>query len=163
MIKKIVLFVFISIVVNSCTKDDICSEGTPTTPLLIITFKNINNPLFSKSVNKLTVSTIIDSDTIHLVKSTTTDSIAIPLRTGLDITDYLFVENDQDETPGNTDGITFSYLRENVYINRACAFKTIYTFLSVDRETDTDNWIQEIIVNKFIIENEEETHVTIYH
>jgi len=163
MIKKIVLFVFISVVVNSCTKDDICTEGTPTTPLLIITFKNFNNPLFSKSVDTLTVTTIVEGDSIHLYRFQTTDSIAIPLNTGADFTDYLFVKDDSNDNPGNTDGITFSYLRENVYINRACAFKTIYTFLSADRETDTDNWIQEIIVNKFIIENEEETHVTIYH
>ena len=163
MIKKIVLFLCISFIVNSCTKDDICSEGTPTTPLLIVTFKNFNNPLLSKSVENLTVSTIIENDTTHVVNKTTTDSIAIPLRTGLDITDYLFVENDQDENPGNTDGVTFSYIREDVYINRACAFKTIYKQLSADRETDTDNWIIEIIVNKFIVENEEDTHVIIYH
>jgi len=163
MIKKIVLFVITLFIVNSCTKDDICSEGTPTTPFLIITFKNFNNPLFSKSVTNLTVSNIIENDTTHIVKSTTIDSIAIPLRTGLDFTDYLFVQNDQDESPGNTDGVTFSYIREDVYINRACAYKTIYNFLSADREVDTNNWIQEIIVNKFIVENEEETHVTIYH
>ena len=163
MIKKIVLFICTFFLVNSCTKDDICSEGTPTTPLLIVTFKNINNPQFSKSVDSLTVSTIIESDTIHLVKSTTTDSITIPLRTGLDITDYLFVESDRIETLGNTDKVTFSYIREDVYINRACAFKTIYKQLSADRETDTDNWIIEIIVNKFIVENEEDTHVIIYH
>ncbi|MBE9489166.1 MAG: hypothetical protein IMY67_02630, partial [Bacteroidetes bacterium] len=145
------------------TKDDICSEGTPTTPLLIITFKNFNNPLFSKSVDSLTVSTIVENDTIHLVKSTTTDSIAIPLRTGFDYTDYLFVENDQNDNPGNTDKIKFNYQRESVYINRACAFKLIYNQLSADRETDSDNWIQEITVNKLTVENENETHVTIYH
>lgn len=163
MIKKIVLLIIITFFANSCTKDDICSEGTPTTPSLIVTFKNFNNPLFSKSVTNLTVSTIIENDTTHIVTTTTTDSIAIPLRTGLDTTNYLFVENDTNEDSENTDGVTFSYIRESVYINRACAFKAIYKQLSADRETDTDNWIQEIIVNKFTVENEEETHVTIYH
>lgn len=163
MVKKIVLLVFISLIINSCTKDDICSEGTPTTPLLIITFKNINNPNFSKPVNSLTVSTIVDNDSIHLYRFETTDSIAIPLNTGADFTDYLFVENDLDETPGNTDKINFNYQRENIYINRACAFKAIYKQLSADRETDTDNWIQEITVIKFKVENENETHVTISH
>ena len=163
MIKKIVLLLFISLIVNSCTKDDICSEGTPTTPFLVVTFKNHDNPLFSKSVNNLTISTIVDNDTIHIIKSTTTDSIAIPLRTGFDFTDYLFVENDDNISIENTDKINFNYQRESVYINRACAFKAIYNFLSADRETDTENWIDEITVNKFTVENENEAHVTVFH
>lgn len=163
MIKKLVLLVFISLIINSCTKDDICSEGTPTTPFLIITFKNHNNPLFSKSVDSLTVTTIIDNDSIHVYRFVTTDSIAIPLNTGANFTDYLFVKDDNTENPGNTDNINFNYQRESVYINRACAFKAIYTQLSADLEIDTDNWIDEVIVNKFIVENENETHVTIFH
>lgn len=163
MIKKLVLLLFVSLVLNSCTKDDICSEGTPTTPLLIIKFKNYDNPLFSKTVNNLTVTTIVDNDTIHLYRFQTIDSIAIPLNTGEDFTDYLFVKDDENENSGNTDKINFNYQRESVYINRACSFKAIYTFLSADREIDSDNWIDEITVNKLIIENEEETHVTIFH
>jgi len=163
MLKKLILLLFVSLVVNSCTKDDICSEGTPTTPFLIITFKNFNNPLFSKTVNNLTVTTIVDNDSIHLYRFETTDSIAIPLNTGADFTDYLFVKDDASDTPGNTDKINFNYQRESVYINRACAFKAIYTFLSADLEIDSDNWIDETIVNKLIVENEDETHVTIFH
>ncbi len=163
MIKKIVLLIFISLVANSCTKDDICSEETPTTPFLIITFKNINNPNLSKEVNNLTVTTIVENDSIHLYRFITTDSIAIPLRAGFDFTDYLFVENDQIDNPGNTDKINFNYERENIYINRACAFKAIFNQLSADLEIDTDNWIEEITVNKFTVENEDETHVTIFH
>ena len=163
MIKKIVLLLVIALSVNSCTRDDICTEETPTTPFLIITFKNFNNPLFSKSVESLTVTTIVDNDSIDVVKFIKTDSIAIPLRTGFDFTDYLFVENDQDEEPGNTDKVTFSYQRENIYINRACAFKAIYTQLSANRESDNNNWIQEIVINEFIVENENKTHVTIFH
>ena len=163
MIKKLVLLVFISLIVNSCTKDDICSEGTPTTPFLIITFKNYDNPLFSKSVDNLTVTTIVDNDSIHIYRFETTDSIAIPLNSGADFTDYLFVKDDENDNPGNTDKINFNYQRESVYINRACSFKAIYTLLSGDLEIDTDNWIDEVIVNKFIVENEDETHVTIFH
>ena len=107
---------------------------------------------------RLLTETTVDVDIDY-----TTDSIAIPLRTGFDFTDYLFVENDQDEEPGNTDKVTFSYQRENIYINRACAFKAIYTQLSANRESDNNNWIQEIVINEFIVENENKTHVTIFH
>ena len=149
--------------INGCSKDDICTEETPTTPLLIITFKNFNNQLFSKSVDSLTVTTIVDNESVDIIKYNTTDSIAIPLRTGFDFTDYLFIENDQEEIPGNTDKVTFNYSRENIYINRACAFKAIFEQLSVEGENDTDNWIQEIRVNKFTVENENETHIIIFH
>ena len=163
MIKKIVLFIYISFLVNSCTKDDICSEGTPTTPLLIVTFKNYNNPLISKSVDNLTITTIVAGDSIHIYQYQTTDSIAIPLNLNEDFTNYLFVKEDATDNSGNTDKINFNYQRESVYINRACAFKANYKQLSADLEIDTGNWIDEIIVNKFIVENEEDTHVTIYH
>ncbi len=163
MVKKIILLLIITITVNGCTKDDICTEDTPVTPLLIITFKNFNNQLFSKSVENLTVTTIVDKDSTDVIKFTTTDSIAIPLRTDFDFADYLFVENDQTDAPGNTDKVIFSYQREDIYINRACAFKAIFKQLSVEREVDANNWIQEIRVNTFIVENENETHVTIFH
>jgi len=163
MIKKLILLVFVFFIVNSCTKDDICSEGTPTTPFLIITFKNIDNPLFSKTVDNLTVTTIIEGDSIYLFRFQTTDSIAIPLNTDEDFTEYLFVKDDANATPGNTDKINFNYQRGSVYINRACAFKAIYTGLAADLEIDSDNWIDQTTVNKFIVENEDETHVTIFH
>jgi len=67
------------------------------------------------------------------------------------------------DSPGNTDRVTFNYQRENIYINRACAFKSIFKQLSAEREIDPKSWIQEIRVNKFIVENENETHITIFH
>lgn len=163
MAKKIIVLVLVSFMLNSCTKDDICTEGTATTPSLIVTFKNFDNPLFSKSVNNLTVTTIVEGDSIHIYRFETTDSIAIPLNTNMDFTDYLFVKDDDSDNPGNTDKINFNYQRESEYINRACAFKAIYTQLAADLEIEENNWIDETTVNKFRVENEDETHVTIFH
>jgi hypothetical protein len=78
-------------------------------------------------------------------------------------TEYLLIKGNTSTTDGNTDKITFNYERDNVYINRACAFKTIYRDLITQLEVEEDNWINEIEINKLIIENEEETHVTIFH
>jgi len=163
MIKKLIFLFIIAGIINGCSKDDICTGETPTTPLLIVTFKNFNNQLFSKSVDSLTVRTIIENEPVNIIKYNTTDSIAIPLRVGFDFTDYLFIENDNEENSGNTDNLTFNYSRENIYINRACAFKTNFEQLSVESEDDNDNWIQEIRVNKFTVENENETHIIIFH
>ena len=80
-----------------------------------------------------------------------------------DTTDYLLIRGNTTNTDGNTDSITFTYQRDNIYINRACAFKTIYKNLITQLEIEENNWINEIEVNTLIIENEENTHVTIFH
>ena len=59
--------------------------------------------------------------------------------------------------------VTFNYQRDNIYINRACAFKTIYRDLQKLLEVEEDNWINEIEINYSLIENEQNTHVTIFH
>jgi len=163
MIKRLVFLFIIIGVINGCSKDDLCTEDTPVTPLLIVTFKNFDNQLFSKSVENLTVTTIVENQHVDILKYNTTDSIAIPLDTNFDFTDYLFIENDQEEIAGNTDNVAFNYNREDIYINSACAFKAIFKQLSALRENDDDNWIKEIRVNKFIVENENETHIIIFH
>ena len=164
MFKKIVLLFFTIGIISACTKDDICTEETPTTPKLIIKFKNKINPLLSKDVSYLTVTTIVDNDSIDIFKSETTDSIAIPLNTGANFTEYLFIENDTASTSGNTDKVIFAYQRDNIYINRACSFKAIFKELLTQLEVvEGENWISEIEVNKSTVENEDEIHVTIFH
>ena len=164
MIKKIaVIFLFISIILG-CSKDDICTGDTPTTPKLIIVFKSrINNNIF-REVPNLTVTTIIENDTVNIYKSVTTDSIAIPLNTGVDITEFQFIRDNTNDNPGNTDIVTFSYQRDYIYINRACAFKATFNDLISQLEiVENENWIAEIIVNENTVEDENTTHVIVYH
>ena len=163
MLKKIVFSVLLITFITSCTRDDICSEETPKTPFLIINFKSKINPLLSKEVPNLTVTTIVNKETIDLYKSETRDSIAIPLNVLANTTEYLLIKGNTSTTDGNIETITFNYERDNVYINRACAFKTIYRDLTTQLEVEQDNWINEIEINKLIIENEDEAHVTIFH
>ena len=163
MFKKIIFSVLLIALSVSCTRDDICTDETPKTPLLIINFKSKINPLLAKEVPDLTVTTIINDENVDLYKSVTRDSIAIPLNTLADTTDYLLIRGNTTNTDGNTDSITFTYQRDNIYINRACAFKTIYKNLITQLEIEENNWINEIEVNTLIIKNEENTHVTIFH
>ena len=69
-------FLFI-LLLFSCEKDDICLEGTPATPRMIILFKDFENPKVKKVVEDLLIRGL------GLVDSLTTfsgDSIAVPLR-----------------------------------------------------------------------------------
>jgi hypothetical protein len=102
---------------------------------------------------------------VNIYKSATTDSIAVPLKTDMDITQLLFVEGDTEESDGNADLVTFNYQRENIYVNRACSYKMIYKSINIDveQESDNTNWIQntEIVITN--IENENTAHITIFH
>lgn len=146
----------------ACTGDDICTEGTATTPLLIITFKNRLAPLLSKEVINLTVETD-DANSSQVISKITTDSIAIPLNAGTDITKYRFIK-DYEDTNSNSDTITFTYSRQDIYVNRACAFKTIYNSFAADLQDEgAENWIFTVNVLTEIIENENQTHINILH
>ena len=92
MLKKIVFSALFIVFITGCTKDDICTEETPKTPLLIIKFKSKVNPLLSKEVSNLTVTTIVNDENIDLYKSETRDSIAIPLNTQSNTTNYLLIK-----------------------------------------------------------------------
>lgn len=159
MIKKIFIAIaFISLVTAGCSKDDICSPDTPTTPLLIITFNDINNPGVRKTVQGLTVrATSVDG---IVVNAATTDSIAIPLPTGADSTEYEFRMNSNTEPV--SDFYIFDYTREDVYVNRACSFKTTYTDLTLT-DDGIANWIFRETINNSTIEDETQAHLTFFH
>jgi len=159
MLKKIAgLVAFFILITAGCSKDDICSQDTPTTPLLIITFNDINNPTQRKTVPGLTVRAT--SNNQNIVNAASTDSIAIPLPTGADITEYRFIRSTNSEPV--SDFYTFNYVREDVYVNRACAFKTTYTNLTAAGDGTAD-WIFRVEVNNQTIEDETQAHLTFFH
>jgi len=162
----------------TCEKDDICEEGAAVIPKLIVTFYDINNPNDKKEVSDMLVFGVDDANEVVIFSGssiTTTDSIAFPLRTDSNVSKIVFHKDyavDDNDTPddtsddfllGNQDVIDFSYVRESVYISRACGYITNYIELNSNIEADTNNWIidSEIIIPT--IENETEAHVKIYH
>ncbi|NJM80828.1 MAG: hypothetical protein HC854_16675 [Flavobacterium sp.] len=61
------------------------------------------------------------------------------------------------------DIITFNYTKEDIYISRACGFRTVFNLNDADPViTIVDDWIKDIEVIQPSIENENETHVKIY-
>ena len=164
MIRKILLTILTIAIFNACTRDDICAEGTATTPLMIVVFKDVNSPLDNKAVPDLSVITSGDTNTA-VVFEATTDSITIPLRTSMDLTEYLFVRDSSDTINFNIDNVAFNYERQDIYVNRACAFKTIYSNLNADLELEEplQNWIRIVEVVKTTVEDETEVHITIMH
>ena len=99
--KKIILLVLlITFSFSSCEKDDICDANTPTTPRLVITFYDYDNPSVLKSVTKLKVvgagmteGIIFNAATDDSKYLTSGNTISIPLKTNEDTTSYSFTLN----------------------------------------------------------------------
>jgi hypothetical protein len=176
--KKIISFLLLfAFGLSSCEKDDICDPNTPTTPRLIISFYDINNSAVKKNVTRLKV--IGDGQTEGIVFNesalddekylTSGDSIGIPLKTDADTATFSFILNSGNPNPSltNTDKIKFNYTRQNVYVSRACGFKTIF---KLDPEVPFEHtdpagdglWMQNIERINLNIEYENETHLKVY-
>ena len=89
------------------------------------------------------------------------------MKTFQDASVLYFIQNGSAEptSDDNSDEVTFNYTRKNVYVSRACGYKTLYTLDATNPvivTPDASNWIQNVIVSQPNIENENETHVKIY-
>lgn len=147
----------------NCEPDDICEQGTPTTPKLIVEFYDNASPTVRKNVTNLGIiangmSTGILFDGVS--------KIQVPLKTDADKVNYDFVLNSTTTTPTPiTDKITINYTRKDVFISRACGYKTNFELNANPNGmvlNTPKNWIKEINIQKFTIENENETHVKIF-
>ena len=161
---KVVCFLILGAILltTGCTRDDICDPAMAVTPLLIITFKDNANVTQAKSVTGLSVRKNDVDSTLVFRTTEATDSIAIPLDTETDITELLFILNDDDnEETTNGDRLNFTYQREETYVNRACGFKTTYSEFDTELLDDTDNWITSFLLLQTTITDETEAHLTI--
>jgi len=169
--KKIKYFVFAFAVfglyiMSSCEKDDICAEGTPTTPQLILRFYDLANPDETQSVPELFAFGLDDDDNVVDflgLLAATTDSIVIPLRTTHNSTRFVLQRNYASDGSGNPDVVTVNYLREDVYVSRACGFKTIFNSIALSVALDGDNWIINSEILQPNVENENQAHVKVLH
>ena len=177
--KKILSLLLLVIVTSSsCEKDDICDANTPTTPRLVIDFYNISNASVKKNVTNLKVigdgaaeGIVFDSSLTgaaqYLVNGST---ISIPLKTDVNSTKYRFILNWGNSNPTliDIDEVTFNYTRNDVFVSRACGFKTLFTFAPKDPYIHTavpitkEKWMQAISIEKTNIDNENETHIKVF-
>ena len=175
------LVAFAAIVSFSCEKDDICAEGTLTTPLLVIEFFNAANTTedVAKNVTNLWVEAVnpnVDDDMIIIdpiqADAQTVNTISIPLRTQEGSTQYRFISNyeiDNGMQLGNEDILMFNYETQEIFLSRACGYIANYTLNDSDGVTvtvDSDNWINPttgVQISETNVQNETVTHVKIYH
>lgn len=164
----ILLILSLVIYVSSCEKDDICVDGD--TPLLVIGFYDIDDTTASKDVPSLRIKEVILDSTVNTItdRSSSLDSIGIPLRSDATTTSFAFITNSADdadtgEETGSIDTLTFSYTTREAFLSRACGFVMNFDNLSVTLPASANNWIQDIKVVQESIENSNNVHVKIYY
>jgi len=178
-----ILIAITAIVSFSCEKDDICTEGTLTTPLLVIEFFDATNTSGEdvvKTVTNLWVEAVDPTLDENMVivnpiqsEAATVSTVSIPLRTQEGNTEYRFISeyqiDDMGNQSGNEDIITFNYETQEIFLSRACGYITNYTLNVSDGAVvtvDVDNWINMstgIQISEINVQNETVTHVKIYH
>ena len=157
------------IVMFGCEKDDICPETTQTTPRLVIEFYDLTSPdellqvpgLFALGLGAEDTEVPINNEIV-----TTRSSIALPLKTDAIETEFILYKSYDivdGEVIGNPDRIKVTYDSENVYVSRACGYKTTFDVQTFAITTDSDQWMigSEILITE--ITNENDIHVKILH
>jgi hypothetical protein len=171
--KKLILLLFvIALSFSSCEKDDICDPKTVTTSRLVITFYDVTNSSVKKNVTDLKIigEGMTDGVSFNVTSLINGSTVSIPLKTNSDATTFRFILNAENTNPAliNEDILKFNYVRENLFVSRACGFKTEYTldpqtpYVHTDAAVPDQKWIQFIAVKNSIIANENETHLEIF-
>lgn len=164
--KKLILIPVVALIALfswNCEKDDICSESTPTTPRLVVQFYDINDPTTAKNVNSLLVSGTGASEALGVFSGVS--QIVLPLRITEDQTQYTFTLNSNNTAIDNTDVLTFNYTRDEVFVSRACGYKTIFALDATTPFVQDDGsdlrWMNNVSVEQPNILNEDEVHISV--
>jgi hypothetical protein len=157
---------------SSCEKDDICDANTVTTPRLVISFYDVTNSAILKNTTnlKITGEGMTDGVVFNGSSLINGSTVSIPLKTNADATTFRFILNSGNTNTAlvNEDILKFNYTREELFVSRACGFKTEYTldplapYVLSDAAIGDEKWIQYIAVKNSIIANENEIHLEIY-
>ena len=158
-LKKNLFYLFFILI--SCEKDDICIESEIGTPRIILSFYDKINKNLKKPVENLLIKGLEKEDTLDIFSG---DSIAIPLRNDSNFSKYEFILNAGGEN-SNNDTIHIFYSRYDLYINRACGFKSNFILNNPPTAllNKDNNWINEIVKLKDTVLNEDYSHLAIYH
>lgn len=174
--KKIYLLLLVTLAFSNCEKDDICTDET--TPRLILEFYDISNPTNLKDVTNLKVKAEGAADFIvfntSLLETDPTrylfngNKLELPLDILHDTTKYNLTLRSTTPASANQDSLQFNYTRQNVFVSRACGYKTIFELnptpngvIKTDGATADGFWIQDINIQTTNIETENEVHIKI--
>lgn len=177
-IAAILIILLLATGFSACEKDDICDADTPTTPRLVIQFYNstgvLKNLTNLKAVAEgMATGVVFNESGTEITKYlSNANQIELPLDLTKDKVVYYLSLNSTDSTLIKTDTLEFNYDRKTLYVSRACGYKTLFNLnnlpgippafvLNNNTVPQIGNWINSVIVEKYNLESENETHIKI--
>lgn len=147
----------------ACEKDDICNEGTPGTPKLVIRFYDQENPTEAKDLPGIKIQYIARDYPIY--EKTTNDSIALPMDLTSNATRYAFILPTSTASLTIADTLQFNHHnRIDEYTRRACGYKASFQLTNPPVSvTNSASWFIRAEILTDTIRNEEQAHLAIYH
>lgn len=160
--KKYIVLLFVvlfSVSFWNCEKDDLCADGTATTPRLVIEFYD---ETVTDSIITIPNIGFFETSVNDTIEESNVSQILVPLKTNEDsVTFALVLYGDTTTTTDDlTDYITINYTRQDIYISRACGYKTNFTISDV--ALNSTNWISTDTIAQNSITNENEVHIKLY-
>tara|TARA_R110002012_G_scaffold270484_2_gene454894 strand:- start:715 stop:1269 length:555 start_codon:yes stop_codon:yes gene_type:complete len=181
-LKSILLLLCCFFIVTTCEKDDICANSTPTTPRMVVSFKDIVVRENLKTVNNFRAQGVGNDAVLTGFNNVDVSEVILPLKIdvpNIEITTQYELSKDVNEvddngTPNdpsddielvNSDIITITYIVREIYVSPACGYKVQFENVSITIEPDADNWIllSEPENDNLIITDETITHYNLFH
>jgi hypothetical protein len=175
--KKFYIYLVFVTVCFSCESDDVCDGSIPTTPSLVIEVYDATNTSSTRATTNLKITEVGNSNALVFENNSTllnTTKFKIPLKSNTNSVSYEFASNanliNNVINPAiNKDIITYNYTTKDVYISRACGYKTTYEIGDfnyannvVDFASENSKWIKNIQFITKTIDNETNVHLKIY-
>ena len=159
--KRFPWFFLFVLFISACEKDDICNEGTPGTPRVVIRFFDNNNPSALKSVQNLSFKEINQENAFRVL---TGDSTALPMDLSKNYTRYAIIISSNDSIT-IADTLQFNHSdRTDTYSRRACGFSAEYRLSDPPITViGSPTWYIRSSILLDSIRNEEQAHLAIYH
>jgi len=160
------ILLLLIIVTTSCERDDICIDAT--TPNLLINFFDNEDPTETNPVTNLSVRVLeIENDSLPLLTNDTI--VSVPLKVTELNTRYILTLNSLGDSSTdatiklNRDTINVTYTPQEVFVGRACGFKSVFNNVTYELTDDSNNWIKSLEVVSDTINDETVAHVKIFH
>jgi hypothetical protein len=162
MSRNIFCLLFLSCLIFGCEKDDICNQGTPGTPNVVIRFFDKDSPEERKAAENISIKEINQEQIYYILNS---DSVTIPMDLSKNFTRYAFILPSSTASLTIADTLQFNHTnRGDIYSRRACGFSAEY---QLDTPAITAigsiTWYAYSVIQLDTIRNEEQAHLFIYH
>jgi hypothetical protein len=143
---------------------------------LIIEFYDSANTENTKFVPLIRVQGVNNDAVLEGYNGVNKDELLLPLRTDTTATQYRLrkdytnnnagtPDDPSDDFPnGNEDIITINYTTEQVFVSRACGYKTVFKNISLTIEPDSNNWIlsRQSVTDNQSVEDETAAHFYLF-